>query len=73
MALSRIEQKVWIIKKEAVRGTAEASAASGRSIPIMPASEMSLNPNLLQNPKLYGDPQERKAAGVIPFQRKAAE
>jgi len=65
MALSRIEQKVWIIKKEAVRGTAEASASSGRSIPIMPASEMSLNPNLLANPKIYGDPQERKAAGGV--------
>lgn len=65
MGLSRIEQKVWIIKKEAVRGTAEASAASGRSLPLLPSAEMSLNPNLIANPKIYGDPQERKAAGGV--------
>ena len=65
MALSRVEQKVFIIKKEAVRGTAEASATGGRSLPVLPASEISINPNLLPNTKIFGDPEQRDAAGGV--------
>ncbi len=62
MGLARVEEKVFIIKKETVRGTAEAAAAGGRSLAVLPASEVNLNPNLLQNEKIFGDSQERTAS-----------
>lgn len=69
MALARQEQKIWVIKKETVRGTAEADSTGGRAIPVLPASEMSLNPNLIANAKVFGDRQMRVAApGVRDWQ-----
>lgn len=62
MALSRVEQKVFIIKKETVRGTAEANATGGRSIPVLPASEITPNPNLIENTKIFGDAEQRDFA-----------
>lgn len=65
MALARIEQKVMIIKKEAVRGTSEAAPAGGRAIPFLPASEVSPQVNLIANGKIFGDAEERDAVGGI--------
>jgi len=62
MSLKRMEGKTWIIKKEAVRGTAEASPVGGRSLVLLPSSEMNLNPNLLPNTKIFGDPEPRDQA-----------
>ena len=61
MATSRIEEKIFGIKKEAVRGTAEASASSARYLPLLPGSEVNFIPALLEDGKIYGDPQERQA------------
>lgn len=65
MALARVEQKVFQIKKETVRGTAEANATSARSIPVLPGSEINLDPGLLENAKIFGDANERDAVGGI--------
>lgn len=65
MAMSRVEQKVFAIKKESVRGTAETVESGSRYLPLLPASEISPNPNLLQDTKIYGDPQERPPQGGI--------
>ena len=59
MATERTQRKKFIIKKQSTRLTTEANATGGRSIPVLPASEISLNPNLLPNTKIYGDAEER--------------
>ncbi len=64
----RTHRKVFIIKKQATRLTTEANATGGRSIPVLPASEMNLNPNLLPNTKIFGDAEERDSdVGVKEF------
>lgn len=65
MATVRQEEKVFVIKKESVRGTAEANATSGRSLPVLPASAVNFVPALLADAKVYGDPMERPAQGGI--------
>ncbi len=65
MALSRIEQKIFQIKKETVRGTAEANATGARSIPVLPGSEINLDPGLIANGKIFGDANERDSVGGI--------
>ena len=65
MATVRKEEKIFVIKKESTRGTAEASSASGRALPVLPASEANFIPALLADNKVYGDPQERPAQGGI--------
>ena len=65
MAIERVESKVFIIKKETVRGTGESSAAGGRSLAVLPASEISPNPNLIANEKIFGDAEERDAQGGV--------
>lgn len=61
MGVARIEEKVFIIKKESVRGTAEASASGGVSLPVLPASEVNFVPALIEDAKIFGDANERPA------------
>lgn len=73
MSVTRQESKVWVIKRESTRGTAEANSTGGRAIPVTPASEMSLDPGLLANDKAYGDaemrdPQPGPTAWAGPFE-----
>lgn len=59
MGCERTHRKVFIIKKQGTRLSTEAVPTDGRSIPVLPASEVNLNPNLLPNTKIYGDAEER--------------
>lgn len=60
MSISRVFEKVFMIKREGTRGTAEAASTGARSLPVLPASEISLNPNILPDSKIYGDSQPRQ-------------
>lgn len=65
MANARIEEKAFIIKKEAVRGTAEAAPAGGVALPVLAASEVNFVPVILEDEKLRGDPETREGQGGI--------
>ena len=66
MAQSRVEQKIWQIKKETVRLTAETDpTAATRTLAVLPATEIQPVPTLLPDTKIRGDGQEREAADGI--------
>ncbi len=65
MAQNKIENKVFQIKKETVRLTAETDASGSRTIPVLPASEISPVPTLLEDTKIFGDGIEREALSGI--------
>lgn len=65
MSVARQEEKQFIIKKEAARGTAEALPAGGRVIPMLPASELDFIPAILPDEKTFGDAEERPGQGGI--------
>lgn len=61
MAIAVLTQKLYKIKKETTRLTAEASAVSARSLAVMPDTEVNQNPTLLLDEKLRREAVEREA------------